>query len=112
MNEDANMITLGMSYKAHTSALTCPESVAEAVPAGWEGGHRAGRCAPSPRRMSSPPAGPATSCRPCSRTRSAGGGRSDVWAVRGPHVDSVAVPGLQGEGGQRCGRSGGLMSIV
>ena len=30
----------------------------------------------------------------------------------GPHVDSVAVPGLQGEGGQRCGRSGSLMSIV
>ena len=35
-----------------------------------------------------------------------------MWPVRGPHVDSVAVPGLQGEGGQRCGRSGGLMSIV
>ena len=30
----------------------------------------------------------------------------------GPHVDSAAVPGLQGEGGQRCGRSGSLMSIV
>ena len=28
-----------------------------------------------------------------------------MWPVRGPHVDSVAVPGLQGEGGQRCGRS-------
>ena len=35
-----------------------------------------------------------------------------MWPVREPHVDSVAVPGLQGEGGQRCGRSGGLMSIV
>ena len=35
-----------------------------------------------------------------------------MWPVRGPHVDSVAVQGLQGEGGQRGGRSGGLMSIV
>ena len=35
-----------------------------------------------------------------------------MWPVREPHVDSVAVPGLQGEGGQRCGRSGDLMSIV
>ena len=35
-----------------------------------------------------------------------------MWPVQRLHVDSVAVPGLQGEGGQRCGRSGGLMSIV
>ena len=29
-----------------------------------------------------------------------------MWPVRGPHVDSVAVPGLQGEGGEVRGVAG------